>query len=143
MFSGKNMAEAASNDFEMKMTQLQVTKSKTKTVLSSGSVNWIKRHKDSLHAIVATVEKSKWKVEELKIAGGEEITAINVWGDKVEEELTTVDKDMDSIAKYLRWIRSLREGIIWTKVEIQPADKGKSLSNTSHMERQERKAKAM
>ena len=41
MFSGKNMAESASHDFEMKMTQLQVTKSKTKTVLSSGSVNWI------------------------------------------------------------------------------------------------------
>ena len=64
MFSGKKMAEAASHDFEMKMTQLRITKSKTKTVLSSGSVNQIKRHKDSLQAIVTTVE-------ELKIAGGE------------------------------------------------------------------------
>ena len=49
------------------------------------------------------MEKSKRKVEELKIAGGEfeEITAINAWGDKVDEELTAVDKDMDSIAKYI------------------------------------------
>ena len=86
MFSGKKLAEAASHDFEMKMTQLRVTKSKTKTVLSSGSVSWIKRHKDSLHTIVTTVEKSKWKVEEIKIAGGEEIAAIDVWGDKVKDK---------------------------------------------------------
>ena len=48
-------------------------------MLSSGSVTRIKRHKDSLHAIVAAVEKSKRKVEELKIASGEEIAAINEW----------------------------------------------------------------
>jgi len=68
-------------------------------MLPSGSVTRIKRHKDTLHAIVAAVEKSKRKVEELKIAGGKEIAAINVWGDKVEEKLTAVDKDMDSMAK--------------------------------------------
>ena len=58
------------------------------------------KDKDSLCAIVAAVEKSKQKVQELKIARGEEITTNNVWGDKVEEQLTAVDKDMDSIAKY-------------------------------------------
>ena len=94
-------AEAASRDLETKLTQLRITKSKTESMLSSGSVTQIKRHKDSLHAIVAAVEKSKRKVEELKIASGEEIAAINAWGDKVEEELTAVDKDMDSMAKYL------------------------------------------
>ena len=47
------------------------------------------------------MEKSKQKVEELKIASGEEIAAINVWCNKVEEELIAVDKDMDSMAKYL------------------------------------------
>ena len=36
------------------------------------------------------MEKSKRKVEELKIVGGEEIAAINAWDDKVEEELTAV-----------------------------------------------------
>ena len=70
-------------------------------MLSSGSIIRIKRHKDTLHAIVAAAEKSKRKVEELKIDGGKEIAAINTWGDKVEEELTAVDKDMDSMAKYL------------------------------------------
>ena len=41
----------------------------------------------------------EWK--ELKIAIGDEIAAINAWGDKVEEELRAVDKNMDSVAKYL------------------------------------------
>ena len=81
------MAEAASRDLETKLTQLRITRSKTETMLSSGSVTQIKRHKDSLHAIVAAVEKSKRKVEEIKIASGEEIADINPWCDKVEEEL--------------------------------------------------------
>ena len=53
------------------------------------------------YTIVAVVEKSKWKVQELKNAGGEGIAAINMWGDKVKEELTAVNKDMDNMAKYL------------------------------------------
>ena len=76
------MAEAASCALETKLNQL-------------------KRHKDSLHAIRAAVEKSKQKEEELKIASGEKIATIKEWGDKVDEELTAVDKDMDSMAKYL------------------------------------------
>ena len=72
-------AEAASRDLETKLTQLRITKSKTESMLSSGSITRIKRHKDSLHAVVAAVEKSKRKVEELKIASGEEIAAINEW----------------------------------------------------------------
>jgi len=52
----------------------------------SGSVTRIKRDKDFLHAIIAAEEKSKRKVEELKVASGEEIAAVNEWGDKVEEE---------------------------------------------------------
>ena len=86
------MAEAPSRDLETKLTQLRTTKNKTKTILSSGSVTRIKRHKDSFHAMVAAVEKSKQKVEELKIVSGEEIAAVNAWDEKVEEELTAVDR---------------------------------------------------
>ena len=93
------MAEAASNDLESKLAQIRITKHKTKTILSTKSVTQIKRQKDSLHAIVAAVEKSKRNVEELKISSGEEIAAINTWGDKVKENLTVINKDMDSMAK--------------------------------------------
>ena len=71
------MAEAASCDLETRLTQLRITKSKTETMWSSGGITRIKRYKDCLHAIVAAVEKSKRKVEELKIASDEEIAAIN------------------------------------------------------------------
>ena len=56
------MAEAVSRDLETKLTQLRITYNKTETMLLSGSVTRIKRHKGSLHAIVAAVEKSKQKV---------------------------------------------------------------------------------
>ena len=59
------MAEAANRDLETKLTRLRITKSKTEAMFSTGRVTRIKRHKDSLHAIVAAVEKSKRKVEEL------------------------------------------------------------------------------
>ena len=65
------MTEPASRDLQTKLTQLRITKSKTETKYSSGSVTRIKIHKDSLHAVVAAVEKSKRK-EELEIASGEE-----------------------------------------------------------------------
>ena len=152
------MAEAASRDLETKLTQLRITKSKTETLLSSGSVTRIKRHKDSLHAIVAAVEKSKRKVEELKIAGGEEIAAINAWGDKVEEELTAVDKDMDSMAKYISEMdqeqveKSRREQLAFEKelfeqkLKFNQELEGKSSSNTnqntSHVGSQEQGAVA-
>ena len=147
------MAEAASRDLETKLTQLRITKGKTETMLSSGSVTRIKRHKDSLHAIVAAVEKSTRKVEELKIASGEEIAAINAWGDKVEEELTAVDKDMDSMATYLSEMdqeqveKSRREQLAFEKALFEQKLKfnreleGKSLSNTNqntnHVESQQ------
>ena len=148
------MAEAASRDLETKLTQLQITKSKTETMLWSGSVTRIKRHKDSLHAIIATVEKSKRKVEEIKIASGEEIATINAWCDEVEEELTAVDKGMDTMAKYLSEMnqeqveKSRREQLAFEKELFgqklkfnQELGQGKSSSNTnqntSHVESQE------
>ena len=147
------MAEGASRDLETKLTQLRITKGKTETMLSSGSVTRIKRHKDSLHAIVAAVEKSTRKVEELKIASGEEIAAINAWGDKVEEELTAVDKDMDSMATYLSEMdqeqveKSRREQLAFEKALFEQKLKfnqeleGKSSSNTNqntnHVESQQ------
>lgn len=91
--------EAANRGLETKLTQLQITRNKTEAILLSRSANRIKRHRDMLHAIVASVDKSKWKVEELKIAAGEEIVTINAWCDKVEAEIAAVDDDVDSILK--------------------------------------------
>ena len=71
--------------FRNKTNSTPNNQEQTETMLSSGpSVDHIKRHTVRF-AKLDSVEKSKRKVEELKIAAGEEITAINVWGDKVEE----------------------------------------------------------
>ena len=60
----------------MKLPQLQLTRDKTEAVLASRNGNRIKRHRDVLFAVVSSVDRAKRKVEELKIAAGEEITDI-------------------------------------------------------------------
>lgn len=70
--------------FRNKTNSTPNNQEQTETMSSGPSVDHIKRHTVRF-AKLDSVEKSKRKVEELKIAAGEEITAINVWGDKVEE----------------------------------------------------------
>ena len=96
--------EAADRDLATKLTQLQLTRDKTEAVLASRNGNRIKRHRDALFAVVSSVDRAKRKVEELKIAAGEEITDITTWGDKVDADTAAVDDDMERISKWLNEI---------------------------------------
>ena len=93
--------ESANRDLATKLTQLQITRDKTEAALASRNGNRIKRHRDSLHAVVSSVERAKRKVEELKIAAHEEIADINRWGEKLESHLAAVDDDMERISQRL------------------------------------------
>ena len=81
--------------------KLEITKNKTEAVLQSLNSNRIRRHKDALHAVVASVEKAKLKLEEMKISAGEDLTAITTWGDKLEEDISAVDLDMGKVSTIL------------------------------------------
>ena len=76
--------ESANRDLAAKLTQLQITRDKTEAALASRNGNRIKKHRDSQHAVVSSVERAKRKVEKLKIAAHEEIFDINTWGEKLE-----------------------------------------------------------
>ena len=93
--------ESANRDLATNLTQLQITRDKTEAALASRNGNRIKRHRDSLHAVVSSVERAKRKVEELKIAAHEEIADINTWGEKLESDLAAVDDDMERISQCL------------------------------------------
>ena len=95
-----SIMEGATKDLETKLTQLEITKNKTEAVLQSLNSNRIRRHKDALHAVVASVGKAKRKLEELKISAGEDLTAIATWGDKLEE-ISAVDLDMEKVSTIL------------------------------------------
>ena len=71
--------DAANRDLATRLTQLKITRDKTEAILAARNSNRIRRHKDAIHAIVSSVEKSKRKVEELKTAAGEEMAAISTW----------------------------------------------------------------
>ena len=102
--SDQGKMEAADRDLATKLTQLQLTRDKTEAVLASRNGNRIKRHRDALFAVVSSVDRAKRKVEELKIAAGEEITDITTWGDKVDADTAAVDDDMERISKWLNEI---------------------------------------
>ena len=93
--------DAANRDLATRLTQLKITRDKTEAILAARNSNRIKRHKDAIHAIVSSVEKSKRKVEELKIAAGEEMAAISTWCEGVEADIAAVDQDMDNISTCL------------------------------------------
>ena len=93
--------EAANRNLKIKLTQLQITREKTESVLASRIGNRIKRHRDALFAVVSAVDRSKRKVEELKIASGEELAAITAWNDKLDQDTAAVDIDMEKISTFL------------------------------------------
>ena len=77
-----------------------------------------------MHAIVSSVEKSKRKVEELKIAAGEEMAAISTWCEGVEADIAAVDQDMDNKSIRNKLINqegavSLRKEAIGSEIQIQ------------------------
>ena len=92
--------EGATKDLETKLTQLEITRNKTGAVLQNS--NRIRRHKDhALHAVVASVEKAKRKLEEFKISAAEDLTAIATWGYKLEEDISAVDLDIGKVSTIL------------------------------------------
>ena len=93
--------DATSKDPETKLTQLQITREKTDAVLASWNENRIKRHQDALCSVVASVEKAKRKLEELKFAAGEELSTITSCGAKLDQDIAAVDLDMDGISSFL------------------------------------------
>lgn len=93
--------KAAKRELQMKLTQLQMTRDKTETVLTSKNSNRIKRHIQSLQAIGNSTDEARRKLEEMKIEGGEDAIAITSWSEEIENKIAMVDEDVDKLAAFL------------------------------------------
>jgi hypothetical protein len=62
--------ETAKQNLATKLTQLQVTRDKTKDIGSSGIKSRIERQKNTLQTLGNAAEKARTTLEEIKIAGG-------------------------------------------------------------------------
>ena len=93
--------EAAKRELQTKLTQLQMTRDKTETVLTSKNSNRIKRHLQSLQAIGNSTDEARRKLEEMKIEGGEDALAITSWSEEIENKIAMVDEDVDKLAAFL------------------------------------------
>ena len=93
--------EAAKRELQTKLTQLQMTRDKTETVLTSKSSNHIKRHVQSLQAIGNSTDEVRRKLEEMKINNGKDAIAITSWSEEIENKIPMVDEDVDKLAAFL------------------------------------------
>ena len=93
--------EAAQRELQTKLTQLQMTRDRTETVLTSENGNRIKRHMQSLQAIGHSTDEARRKLEGMKIEGGEDATAITSWSEEIESKIAMVDEDVDRLAAFL------------------------------------------
>ena len=93
--------EAAKRELQTKLTQLQMTRDKTETVLTSKNSNRIKRHVQSLQAIGNSTDEARRKLEEMKIIDGEDAIAITSWSEEIENKIAMVDEDVDKLAAFL------------------------------------------
>jgi hypothetical protein len=64
--------ETAKQNLATKLTQLQITRDKTKDIGSSGIKSRIERQKNTLQTLGNAAEKARTTLEEIKIAGGGE-----------------------------------------------------------------------
>ena len=62
--------ETAKQNLATKLTQLQITREKTKDIGSSGIKSRIERQKNTLQTLGNAAEKARTTLEEIKIAGG-------------------------------------------------------------------------
>ena len=89
------------------MNTFQHAKFEVGLYLAISKITWtlrglvLKRHRDALNSVVGSVERAKRKVEELKIAAGQDLTDIATWNDKLDEDIAAVDKDMDGISAFM------------------------------------------
>ena len=79
--------EAAKRELQTKLTQLQMTRDKTETVLSSKNSNRIKRHAQSLQAIGNSTDEARQKLEGMKIEDGEDASAITSRSEEIENRI--------------------------------------------------------
>ena len=93
--------DAAKQTLETKLTQLQITRDKTKAIGQSGIKSRIERQKDTLQVLGNAAEEAKRKLEDKKIAAGEELLDITTWCDEVESKITAVDEDISYLSSCL------------------------------------------
>ena len=87
--------EAAKRELQTKLTQLQMTRDKAETVLTSKNSSRIKRLVQSLQAIGNSTDEARRKLEEMKIIDGEDAIAITAWSEEIENKIAMVDEDVD------------------------------------------------
>ena len=94
--------EAAKTKLTIKLTQMELSVTKTASILEKGNEEAIERHLVGLKAITSEVDQSKRTLEERQIAEKIEVDEIKKWVAAVEEKVETADAEVTRIKRWLQ-----------------------------------------
>ena len=100
---------------ETKLKQLHITIGRTNAVLDGNQEIAIQRHSDTIKAMTVVVENQRRKVEENKIAAGEDETDLSEWNAQIETKLALADVEVKRIQKW--WENRKQEKELVTREE--------------------------
>ena len=86
--------EKVLKDLNTQLQLLNFTKDKSEGIIAKGNVDSVERQLQSLRSIVTKVEELKLKIEQTKIANGEELDNVSQWNLTVEAEQTSADENV-------------------------------------------------
>lgn len=93
--------EALQKDLDAKLKLLAYKQTKGEDIVSKGNATTIERHRDALVHLAKEADEIKLKIEEKKIASGEQMDEVCAWGDGIDKVIQGVDAEIEHLGKCL------------------------------------------
>ena len=77
--------EALQKDLDAKLKLLAYKQTKGEDIVSKGNATTIERHRDTLVHLAKEADEIKLKIEEKKIASGEQMDEVCAWSDGIDK----------------------------------------------------------
>ena len=93
--------EALQKDLDAKLKLLAYKQTKGEDIVSKGNATTIERHRDALVHLAKEADEIKLKIEEKKIASGDQMDEVCAWGDGIDKVIQGVDAEIEHLGKCL------------------------------------------
>ena len=93
--------EGLRKDLDAKLKLLAYKQTKGEDIVSKGNATTIERHRDALVHLAKEADEIKLKIEEKRIASGEQMEEVGGWSDGIDKVIEGVDAEIEHLGKCL------------------------------------------
>ena len=93
--------EALQKDLDAKLKLLSYKQTKGEDIATKGNATTIERHRDALVYLAKEADESKLKIDEEKIASGEQMVEVCAWSVWIDKVIEGVDAEIEHLWKCL------------------------------------------